>query len=145
MLLSYVLLLLRTFLNFLFNVANNSPVTWQSFYFSVFEGCRECLQCEFWQEPDIQLLEPWVCIHERNCIFLGKVLKLCDHPAWYNTFLAKVRESYGTWVPKSQGKSGNFAKKIWCKPWVWYHFVILVWIYMAKVSGYLCKYKNTYF
>ena len=35
----------------------------------------------------------------------------------YNSFLAKVRESQGTWVPKSQGKSGNFAKKIGWKPW----------------------------
>ena len=40
--------------------------------------------------------------------------KLCE-PC--NLFLAKVRESQGTWVPKSQGESGNFAKKTALKPW----------------------------
>ena len=40
--------------------------------------------------------------------------KLCE-PC--NSFLAKVRESQGTWVPKSQGEAGNFAKKIGRKPW----------------------------
>ena len=25
--------------------------------------------------------------------------------------MAEIRESQGTWVPKNQGKSGNFAKK----------------------------------
>ena len=34
-----------------------------------------------------------------------------------NLFLAKVRESQGTWVPKSQGESGIFAKTIGLKPW----------------------------
>ena len=34
-----------------------------------------------------------------------------------NLFLAKVRESQGTWVPKSQGESGNFAKTLGLKPW----------------------------
>ena len=42
---------------------------------------------------------------------LGKVIERC------NSFLAKVRESQGTWVPKSRGESGNFAKKIWWKLW----------------------------
>ena len=39
---------------------------------------------------------------------LGKMCEPC------NSFLAKVRESQGTWVPQSQGKSGDFAKKIGC-------------------------------
>ena len=39
---------------------------------------------------------------------LGKMCELS------NSFLAKVRESQGTWVPQSQGKSGDFAKKIGC-------------------------------
>ena len=42
---------------------------------------------------------------------LEKMCELC------NSFLAKVRESQGTWVPKSQGESGDFAKKIALKPW----------------------------
>ena len=42
---------------------------------------------------------------------LGKMCEPC------NSFLAKVRESQGTWVPKSQGESGNFAKKLGLKPW----------------------------
>ena len=33
-----------------------------------------------------------------------------------SSFLAKVRESQGTWGPKSQGNWGNFAKKIGAKP-----------------------------
>ena len=33
------------------------------------------------------------------------------------SFLAEVRESQETWVPKSQGESRNFAKKIKWKPW----------------------------
>ena len=33
-----------------------------------------------------------------------------------NSFLAKVRESQGTWVPNSQGESANFAKKTGWKP-----------------------------
>ena len=37
---------------------------------------------------------------------LGKIIKPC------NSFLAKVRESQGTWEPKSQRESGNFAKII---------------------------------
>ena len=37
---------------------------------------------------------------------LGKMCEPC------NSFLAKVRESQGTWVPKSQGESENFAKKL---------------------------------
>ena len=37
----------------------------------------------------------------------GKMCEPC------NSFLAKVRESQGIWVPKSQGKSGNFAEKNW--------------------------------
>ena len=36
-----------------------------------------------------------------------KIIKPC------NSFKDKVRESQGTWVPKSQGESGNFAKKNW--------------------------------
>ena len=40
--------------------------------------------------------------------------KMCE-PC--NSFLAKVRESQGTWVPKSQVESGNFAKKLGLKPW----------------------------
>ena len=60
-------------------------------------------------------------------------LKLCKFPPWIsfkllgyrlrkiieprNSFLAKVRESQGTWVPKSQGESGNFAKKVEWKYW----------------------------
>ena len=36
---------------------------------------------------------------------LGKMCQSC------NSFLAKVREIQRTWVPKSQGESGNFAKK----------------------------------
>ena len=32
-----------------------------------------------------------------------------------NSFLAKVRESQGTRVPKSQGKSGSIVKKITVK------------------------------
>ena len=35
--------------------------------------------------------------------------KMCE-PS--NSFLAKVSQSQGTWVSKSQGKSGNLAKKI---------------------------------
>ena len=34
-----------------------------------------------------------------------------------NLFLTKVRESQGTWVPKSQGEWGIFAKTIGLKPW----------------------------
>ena len=41
---------------------------------------------------------------------LEKMCELC------NSFLAKVRESQGTWVPKSQGESGDFAKKIAWNP-----------------------------
>ena len=41
---------------------------------------------------------------------LGKMCEPC------NSFLAKVRESEGTWVPKSQGESGNFAKKLGWNP-----------------------------
>ena len=37
---------------------------------------------------------------------LGKMCEPC------NPFLAKIRESQGTWVPKSQVQSGNFAKKL---------------------------------
>ena len=37
---------------------------------------------------------------------LGKMCEPC------NSFLAKVRESQGTWVPKSQWESENFAKKL---------------------------------
>ena len=33
-----------------------------------------------------------------------------------NSLLAKVKESQGTWVPKRQGKSGNFAKKLGGNP-----------------------------
>ena len=40
-------------------------------------------------------------------------LKLCNYPAWSNTFPAKVRKHQETWVPKSQQKLGNFAKKNW--------------------------------
>ena len=36
---------------------------------------------------------------------LRKIIEPC------NSFMAKVRESQGTWVPKSKGESGNFAKK----------------------------------
>ena len=43
-----------------------------------------------------------------------ELVKMCE-PC--NLFLAKVRESQGTWVPKSQGESGNFAKKTALKPW----------------------------
>ena len=42
---------------------------------------------------------------------LGKKCEPC------NPFLAKVRESQGTWVPKSQGESGNVTKEIGLKPW----------------------------
>ena len=34
----------------------------------------------------------------------GKICEPC------NSFLAKVRERQGIWVPKSQGKLGNFAE-----------------------------------
>ena len=44
--------------------------------------------------------------------------KMCE-PC--NSFLAKVRESQGTWVPKSQGESGNFAKKLGWNPEVVSH------------------------
>ena len=40
--------------------------------------------------------------------------KMCE---LFNLFLAKLRESQGTWVPKSLGESGHFAKKIALKPW----------------------------
>ena len=40
--------------------------------------------------------------------------KMCE-PC--NSFLAKVRKRQETWVPKSQGESGNFAKKIGLIPW----------------------------
>ena len=43
---------------------------------------------------------------------LGKICEPC------NSFLAKVRESQVTWVPKSEGESGNFVKKTWLKPWM---------------------------
>ena len=43
---------------------------------------------------------------------LGKICEPC------NSFLAKVRESQVTWVPKSKGESGNFVKKTWLKPWM---------------------------
>ena len=42
---------------------------------------------------------------------LQKVIEPC------NSFMAKVRKSQGTWVPKSQGESGNFAKKVEWKYW----------------------------
>ena len=38
---------------------------------------------------------------------LQKVIEPC------NSFMAKVRESQGTWITKSQGESGNFAKENW--------------------------------
>ena len=41
---------------------------------------------------------------------LGKIIEP------FNSFLAKARESQGTRVPKSQGESGNFAKKTGWKP-----------------------------
>ena len=41
---------------------------------------------------------------------LGKIIETC------NSFVAKVRESQETWVPKSQGESGNFAKKLGGNP-----------------------------
>ena len=41
---------------------------------------------------------------------LGKMSEPC------NSFLAKVRESQRTWDPKSQGESGNFAKKLGWNP-----------------------------
>ena len=42
---------------------------------------------------------------------LGKIYEPC------NSFMAKVKESQGTWNPKSQEKSRYFAKKIGLKPW----------------------------
>ena len=42
---------------------------------------------------------------------LGKMCEPC------NSFLVKVRESQGTWDPKRQEESGNFAEKIGLKPW----------------------------
>ena len=41
---------------------------------------------------------------------LGKIIEP------FNSFLAKARENQGIRVPKSQGESGNFAKKIGWKP-----------------------------
>ena len=60
-------------------------------------------------------------------LFMNKIsVKLCKFSPWNslnldvekmcepcNSLLAEVRESQGTWVPKNQGKSGNFAKKNW--------------------------------
>ena len=80
--LSSVMLLLWKFFNLLSNVINNSSVMWQSFCYSVIEGCRECLHCDFQQECDTQLLAPWVCILEKNCIFPGKFLEFCIKTAW---------------------------------------------------------------
>ena len=48
---------------------------------------------------------------------LGNMCKPC------NSFLAKVRESKGTWVQKSQGESENFAKKLgWIPEGVTHNF-----------------------
>ena len=40
---------------------------------------------------------------------LRKIIEPC------NLFMAKVRDSQGTWVRKTQGQSGNFAKKNWAE------------------------------
>ena len=64
-------------------------------------------------DKDTSVKSPWSYV---NFLFqsplnslnldLGKMCEPC------NSFLAKVRESKENWVPKSQGESGNFAKKI---------------------------------
>ena len=54
-----------------------------------------------------ELKSIWNCVNFLlESLWIGKRCELCG------SFLARVRESQGTWVPKSQGKSGNFAKKI---------------------------------
>ena len=56
---------------------------------------------------------PWNSVNfplESSWKFLNLDLKNFFEPN--DLFLAKVRESAGTWVLKSPGKSGNFAKKI---------------------------------
>ena len=61
---------------------------------------------------------PWICVNfllesalNSLDLDLGKIIE----PS--NSFLAKVRETQLPWVPKTQGESGKFAKKIGWKPW----------------------------